>query len=206
MPDYGLYKPTFLGTDRSITAGSAFLAELSVGHRTHRLLISCHHVLGESLPGLRGAAAVSMTEPRTLILAPQYIPIKDARSVVDWAAEGELSVFVLHDWPRGTEFLHLASKSPQVGDFVYLFARLVGASKPVLHRGRVLEISDHSLIYRPDMPDIELGGTSGAPVLNEQGAVVGINVGGGKFADGMHACANPLSAFLPKLTTALSSR
>lgn len=126
--------------------------------------------------------------------------------MADWAADGELSVFVLHDWPRRTKFLRLASTPPQVGDFVYLFAHLVGTDKPALHRGRVLEISPRSLIYVPDNPTIELGGTSGAPVLNEQGKVVGINAGGGKFDDGMHACANPLNAFLPKLREAMSTQ
>ncbi len=77
--------------------------------------------------------------------------------------------------------LRLASSPPAVGEPVWLVASVIrGApTRQLLHRAHVVHSSDDQLQYSYDNPALELRATSGAPVVNARGEVVGVNLGGG---------------------------
>ena len=86
--------------------------------------------------------------------------------------------------------LKLAPTQPKLGDTVWLVAQLVsGAPKDkLLFKAKVSRVQDLALNYVVDDPDgtFELRATSGAPVVNERGEVVAVNLAGGRVAEGFN--------------------
>lgn len=206
LPQGGLYKPTFLLDDRSFAAGSSFISEITFERRKIPLLIMCHHVLANSSAEIRSAIALSMTVPPQTLIAPEMLSISGARSVDNSGADGDVAVFILAKPLGKTPCLKLSSTVPKVGDRVALYSRIFQTTEPKLYRGTVVAVSDRSLEYMLDDPGIELGGSSGSPVLAEKGEVIGINVSGRTVGGRLHVSANPTFVFLPKLLSALKAR
>lgn len=73
----------------------------------------------------------------------------------------------------------LATRIPAVGEPVWLACRAATTTAPTAFTAVVVESTSRSLIFRyaPGVP--VLHGSSGAPILNRLGEIVGINVGGG---------------------------
>jgi hypothetical protein len=101
--------------------------------------------------------------------------------------------------------LSLAAKVPQKGDSVYVAAQ-VGADKDSrVHKATVVESNDKWLFYEYADSALDIAGTNGAPVLNEAGKVIGMNLGGGKMDDGkLIGSANPLNPIQQRLTEAVT--
>ena len=72
----------------------------------------------------------------------------------------------------------LAARRPRVGDPVWLAARHEGA-KGRTAKAVVVESTAETLVYRYEDPERPVRYSSGAPVLDREGAVVGVNAGGG---------------------------
>lgn len=123
-----------------------------------------------------------------------------------WNAAGEVAAFTVQNAPAKALFLRLAADAPKVGDHVRLFARTVGATVPRLYEAQVAAVTNDCLEYVLDDAGLELGGTSGAPIVNTKGEVIGINVAGAKIDGKLHAYANPAGAFIPKIQNALLSK
>lgn len=203
--DGGLYKPTFLLDDRSFAAGSAFLTRVAVGRHEEFVLVTCFHVLGGTPADIRAAVGLSMTQPPVVVVGSRNLPIKGAHVMSDSSAAGEVAAFPVLNVPARAPFLRLAADAPKVGDRVYLFAHVVGTAMPQLYGARVAAITSDYLDYVLDGAGLELGGTSGAPIVNEKGEVIGINAGGAKIAGELHAYANPAGTFVLKIQNALLS-
>ena len=89
--------------------------------------------------------------------------------------------------------LKLAVAAPVNGDTIWLAAR-VGESEARLHQATVVQI-DGDWMFFEYAAELDLAATSGAPVLNAAGEVVGLNLGGGKMPDGKFVgSANPVTA------------
>jgi hypothetical protein len=107
---------------------------------------------------------------------------------------------------RSSELLSavsLAKKEPKPGEPVWLAAATSGRSRT--RRAVCVEKTPRSFVFRyeeaKEMPQY----TSGAPLLDSCGDVVGINTGSGRFADREFGHANPLSSVLAHLERALSA-
>jgi hypothetical protein len=202
-PSGGLYKPTFLLADHSFAAGTAFTTEVSSNGKKYWLLVSCHHVLDGKADEIRRTVGLSMTDRAEVIIASRPLLIPGARSVDLIGVDGEISAFILSAKPISPT-LKLSSARTTVGMRVRLYARLFNQSEPAIYLGTVVNVSDERIAYVLDDSSIEIGGTSGAPLLNDAGEVIGINASGARQQDGtLQVLANPTTTFLPKIQRAL---
>ena len=100
--------------------------------------------------------------------------------------------------------VHLATATPKKGDVVFIAAQFSADKDLRTREAKVVEINDKWLFFEYTDAGLDIAGTNGAPVLNEEGQVVGINLGGGKMKDGkLVGSANPLSAIKKRLTGAV---
>jgi hypothetical protein len=216
MPKDVLYKPTFLVLDDSWTAGTAFLVRLD--GQSGLFLITANHLFGpdaglknqmtpdEIAHDVKGVAALSMQDVSKAFWFPTFIKIADAISVESKSCAKDLAVFKAADSP-GLQTLELASDMPKKGDRVWVFARQRGDDTPALLAATVEDANDSALTYIFDRADFRLPGTSGAPVLNEQGKVVGMNLAAGDTADKKcKGWANPVSSIRSELAAALRGK
>lgn len=202
-PRSALYRPTFLWPDRSVTAGRGFLVRYGGFLHERTLLLSCFHVLGDHPGGLRGVAGLSAEERPRMIGSLRVLALRGQAVAADQRAPGELSAFVISDLPRGTARLTLSRRAPEPGEVVHLFSQVFGEASVRLHRARICQVRPDALDYVFDDGDLELGGTSGSPVLDEHGEVVGINVAGYRVGATLHGIANPAANVLAALRDAL---
>jgi len=100
--------------------------------------------------------------------------------------------------------LALAEKAPVKGDTVYVAAQFGADKESRTHEAKVVESNEKWLFYEYSDASLDIAGTNGAPVLNESGQVVGMNLGGGKMEDGkLIGSANPVTAIRTRLTEAV---
>ncbi len=74
----------------------------------------------------------------------------------------------------------LAKETPKVGDPVWLAIQVPNSNQRTL-KAVIVEITENSMVFIFNDLEDKTKYTSGAPVLNQNGEVVGINVGGGKI-------------------------
>lgn len=204
-PLSALYKPTFLWKERSVTVGRGFLASFDLHDRSAVLFISCYHVLGDQPDGVLGVAAVSAEGQPRLISSSRYLKTPGQAPVSETKAQGELTVFEIERVPKGTSRLRLSGRLPKRNDVVYLFAQAYGDPAPRLYRAKIRIAVPAYLEYIFDDPKIELGGTSGGPLLDERGFVVGINVSGAALDGELHGYANPMASVIDVIRDVLAS-
>jgi hypothetical protein len=195
-------RPTFELKDQPLSAGTAFLMETGVA-RQPVVLVTAHHLLGPmgGLPAeiawsevpkaVKRATCQSIHNPaQTWVGMPLAIP--GAASFNNQTKDGLRDIALLAlQGKAAAPPLKLAAAQPKLGDPVWLVAQLVsGAPKEkLLFKATVVRVQDLALNYLIEDPDgtFELRATSGAPVVNERGEVVAINLAGSRVADGFNA-------------------
>jgi hypothetical protein len=199
-PSNVLVKPTFLLANGSWSGGTAFLLRLP--GRPETMLVTCHHLFGPAA-GLKrqmtneeiardvcGAIGLSMQDRKTIVVAQDYIGVPGARPVDNAGAENDLASFGVRSRDP-VPSLELAENSPRVGESVYVFVRLRSDDQPRFLLATVTQVAEKWLLYSFEENTADLAGTSGAPVLNEAGQVVGMHVGGNQANGHQTGAANP---------------
>ncbi|MFC1751032.1 serine protease [Pseudomonadota bacterium] len=96
----------------------------------------------------------------------------------------------------------LTKVPPKVGETVWLYSS--SQTDGVFHPAYVVESSENRLLYQFFDSDFKLKATSGAPVLNEKGEVVAINILGSVSNSRVIGLGNPVSIFLSKIESAIA--
>jgi hypothetical protein len=194
-------RPTFELKDQSLSAGTAILMETGVAKQP-LVLVTAHHLLGPmgGLPAevawsdvpksVKRATCQSIVTPaQSWIGAPLAIP--GAASFNNQTKDGlrDIALLTVQGKPAAKP-LKLAPAQPKLGDSVWLVAQLVsGAPKgKLLFKAKVVRVQDLALNYLVEDPEgtFEMRATSGAPVVNERGEVVAVNIAGSRVAEGFN--------------------
>jgi hypothetical protein len=194
-------RPTFELNDQSLSAGTAFLMETGV-EKQPVVLVTAHHLLGPmgGLPteiawndvprSVKRASCKSIVTPaQSWTGAPLAIP--GAASFNNQTQDGLRDIALLAVQAKPTARpLKLAPTQPRLGDTVWLVAQLAsGAPKEkLLFKAKVARVQDLALNYLVDDPEgtFDMRATSGAPVVNERGEVVAVNLAGSRAAGGFN--------------------
>lgn len=186
-PKDSVVKPTFMTGYDSFSGGTAFLCRIE--QLDLNLILTAHHLFGPACGWEKDFAwdeiesrfevmtGLSMGgDYKKYITSSELVVIPGARGVDEKGYDQDICAWKI---PSGNRLptLELADKLPKKGDPVYLFARERGSEVLKLFKATVVISTTSEFEYGFDKT-VVLGGTSGAPVLNEQGKVVAINIGG----------------------------
>jgi hypothetical protein len=183
-------RPQFTVDATSYEAGTAFI----IGSQ-HPVLMSAQHLFGPE-GGLKAAIPWQDMPKRA-----SSVSCKQIRSAAQWstgpaiAVEGahpmspddqsgsvnDVAVFSFAGKNPTASPLSLAAKAPTVGTKVWLVAQIEGAGQgaTLLHAATVIGAQNGAMLFSYDDPKIDLDATSGAPLVDATGKVVGLNLGGG---------------------------
>ncbi|MEZ6187386.1 MAG: hypothetical protein R3F62_20540 [Planctomycetota bacterium] len=207
-----ILRPVFhTRSEGPIEAGTAFVVRVPGLERN--VLLTALHLLGpdggmsRAVPAAEVSAeveAVSLTDAFTgygAFEAEEAILIPSA-SLASNSTPGDVLAF----WVARGEGspLTLAPEAARVGQRVWLSAKLVDGSDTQLHPARVVELAPGTFYYEYLGRGPELQATSGAPVLDGAGEVVGINLGGGVYEGKPFGMGNPIDNWRPALERALA--
>lgn len=201
VPADVVLKPTFMTGYDSFSGGTAFLCTVPGVDGT--FLLTAQHLFGPAC-GLERqftwqevpktfivVTALSITEPKHFITSTQPLAIPGGHALDDSGYDHDLAAYRVDGKVTS---LRMAAERPKVGEPVFLYARQRGKTTLDLLRAIVRKSSDSEFEYNFDDEDINLAGTSGAPVLNGVGEVVALNIGGGEESGKHWGMGNPCNS------------
>ena len=194
-----VFGPSFDTTEGKVDAGTAFLVKWKDGKL---ILLTAHHLFGEaggmkheySDTELRKAVKSVRAESLfgdAVITSNRLVDLPGAAAFENLDLRKDLAAFAV-DQAGDATALELASADPKPGERVYLLARASG-SDDMLHPAVVKKATSEHLSYVFD-DNVELRGTSGGPVLNAKGQVVGVNLAGDDDGGETYGYANPVTS------------
>ncbi|EIP98394.1 hypothetical protein OpiT1DRAFT_02850 [Opitutaceae bacterium TAV1] len=187
VPPNVLFRPTFLTPDFPLSAGTAFrLRDTKSGLH---YLVTSHSLLGPA-GGLTeqmspmdisrvvmALAAVSCTDPRTVLLAQPYVFLEDARPTDGRGSERDLALFALPP-PVGLQpALLLDPGQTLLNDRVWLLLKYAGQQVTGMEPAVIMAVTPTEIRYLCENDKLDLSGAAGAPLLSPQGRVVGMHLG-----------------------------
>jgi Trypsin-like peptidase domain len=178
-------RPRFLTADWTLNAGTAFLA--ATGKDEPPLLLTVIHIFGPAgglnrqIPSNELAGIVTGANCQRLnggppIEAGRPLSLQGAQPAGGTGLARDVAAFPATEQSKRLSF---ARRDPHRGARVWLVGQSRGGASAgqLIHGARVVQIDSGWLYFEYDDETSVLNGTSGAPVLNEAGEVVGINAG-----------------------------
>jgi hypothetical protein len=121
----------------------------------------------------------------------------------DWTSD--LAAFKVPD-SYLQQALYLSPTNAKVGDVVWLITVPRKGGDPVANRA-VVEVSTRTLLlFRFDSRKVDTPGASGAPLVNDKGEVVAVNMAEGDDGHALYGSAHPVESVIIKLKAAHSSQ
>jgi len=207
-----VYKPTFLAGDDSWTAGTGYVAKIG----DDCVFLTAHHLFGpdggleedlspvEARKLFTGLSARSMDDETKVLPSSEILLIPSAKAFDEQGATRDVAAFCLPGYQGA--FLVVAKNAPQPGDTVYLLGCPRGEEKLRLIPAKVRRAAANVLEYSFEETGINFGGTSGAPLLNEDGELVGMNIGGRNAGGKTRGFGNPAASFAALVAEALHAK
>ncbi len=212
VPEHVVLKPTFMTGYDSFSGGTAFLCNIPGMEGT--FLLTAQHLFGPAC-GLQRqfswqeipktfvvVTALSITEPRRFVTSSNCVAIPGARALDNRGYDKDLAAYRLSSDQKPAS-LRLAATRSKVGETVFLHARQRGKTSLDMLRAIVRKSTNSEFEYAFEDKQINLAGTSGAPVLNAAGEVVALNIGGGDEAGRFWGMGNPCDSISSLLKAAL---
>jgi hypothetical protein len=208
-------RPEFQTANDKFKAGTAFMAQAFLGSSWRPVLVTAHHLFGPNggLPRqirwselssfVRSVRCTSFVSERDVRSGPP-LRVQDARPFSEEGFPRDVAVFALPD--GNDRALQFSTGVPVSGQRVWLVARVAGGEPPtkLLHRASLVKADRAWIRFQYDNSKVDLRATSGAPVVDERGRVIGINLGGGRDGNKMVGVAQSAQVILAALESALS--
>lgn len=181
-------RPELTVNNETYEAGTAFV----VDGGSRPLLVTAQHLFGEmgglneeirwqDMPARATSVRCRQLKGSGVWTTGAALAITGAHpvSATSTAEFKDIAVFPLTAQNATLPRLTLAESEPATGSKIWLVAQVKGG-KPLmlLHRATVVGHEQGALIYKFDDKEIELQATSGAPVVDAAGKLVGINLAG----------------------------
>jgi len=213
LKENSILSPYFHLRDIEFSAGTAFAVELS--DEREDLIVTALHLFGPS-GGLNKQISsyeleysierVEFTDAFTgeeCGECTQSLYISDA-GIDDFKVDRDVAAFIYGKDMNVPKF-KIAKKLPRKGESVWLAASVISAPEDkMLHKARVRHASDSRVTFEYEDGGIDLTATSGAPILNSKGEVVGINIGYIEDGSSVVGSANPCVSFKEMLKDSLN--
>lgn len=221
-----IYRPTFQTVQGQLRAGTAFAVQVEGEERP--IILTALHLFGSAggldeevnardLPEFvkqvdlydlfEGDYIGSATE--TLLLLGTFpLSIDQAYAGNNYnpslTVYGDVAAFYLQS-DQEIETVTLSHGKLSAGDPVWLMASIYGgeSANQKLHKGYVVIADEEQLVFRYEDSSINLQATSGAPILNHLGEVVGLNVGVRGGIEKLYGYANPAQSIRKYLRNAM---
>lgn len=205
-PVYSLFIQTTLG---DVYAGQGFLCKDESLDQV--FLVSAHHLLGESggLPRevnwkevpmvLKQITGLPVSNEFKEIVLNEPLVIEGASKMTNYSGKHDLLVLRA---PKELAALAIpvGKNPPAYQEPVWLYASN-WEDPNLFHLGTVVDLDGNWLVYKYQVP-VELPGTSGAPVIDSEGYLVAVNLGGYED-DGLVGLGNPVSNVMAAIKRAL---
>jgi hypothetical protein len=212
VPLHSVLRPTVESVEGRLQAGTAFIIRLSDSGTPY--LITAHHIFGplggfsreyrpSELPGLiQRVLAESVDDPTASARAAGPL-VLDAHPVRGQEASSDVAAIPIEDVNKAG-ILRLARACPAAGETVWLLAEVWGGAPRTqrLHSATVLSAGRDALLFTYDNTRLDLRATSGAPIIDSRGEVVGINVNVELRPDALVGIAVPVESIRQVLSRA----
>jgi hypothetical protein len=203
VPHPFVVRPIFCSGVEAAIAGYAFVVNLASGHPP--VLLTALHVMdemikkkgidctdenrnytGKELPAVITEVNIYDVFADNWMAAPlgsagPMLVLPGARTDDEEPySHRDIAAFWVKD-PKDLQPASLAQQAPLVGDPIWLAARPNKGPGKNLFKAVVVEITPRSMVFKYEKPGEKSKYSSGAPMVNKNGEVVGIIVGGGEF-------------------------
>jgi hypothetical protein len=209
VPDRFVVRPIFTSGADSVIGGYAFLLDMEERGIRQPLLVTALHVMdemikkknidstgenghytGKELPAvITGVSFYDVFAPNWMLAhlgsAGPMLVLPGARTDDEEPfSDRDIAAFRVKVQPGASRNLNpvpLARRAPAKGDPIWLAARPNDHSSRKTFKAVVVEITPRSLVFKYEDPAEKPKYSSGAPVLDRNGEVAGIVVGGGEI-------------------------